>query len=645
MRFRSFCKFIVMLMGGLVAAVVVVLLTVDFGAYKTEITAALSEATGRELSVDGDFKLRFGIRPSVTAKGVKLANAPWGSRPQMMTAERFEAEIALLPLAQGRVEVKRLILVKPVLFIETDRKGRSNWAMDVADQGDNAVIPHIGTVVIRSGRATVVDGRTKQRRTIEISRLRLAPSGAYGAFGFDVQGALDGRRISAKGTLGIPSGFTDGAAPWQLDFVAKAGGAKINVIGSVKAPATAKGVDLDVTAEGRNVAKLAAWAGLRIPRMGPYRINSRISDKGARWRISRLRARFGKSDVNGTVTFTSRRNRVFVRAVFASSMLDLDAMGLTRAGQTKRKRSGRRSAAASSLVNDLEALRGVDASIKLRARRMRTAGIGLKGVSFNLSVSDGVAVLRPFKAGIGGGVATADVTLDATGTAPALALILRTKKVDAAELTPLFGAGDMFKGAVDLDVDLKSRGATLPALAAGLNGSFSAVMGKGELRNEYFDMLSTDVIQSISPWASPRRAARINCAVARFDVRNGIAISRATVIDSRRATVVGDGAIDLGRERVDFTVSPSVKDAGLVSLTVPIRISGSFDDPSIALHSGRLAKKTVGAVADLAESIIGIVGIGGSSGKARNPCVTALAAPAKRHSTNRSSGRGSSSRP
>jgi len=233
--------------------------------------------------------------------------------------------------------------------------------------------------------------------------------------------------------------------------------------------------------------------------------------------------------------------------------------------------------------------------------------------------------------------------LDATGEAPALAVILRTKKVNAAELTPLFGAGDMFKGAVDLDVDLKSRGATVSALAKGLHGSFSAVMGKGELRNEYFDMLSTDVIASISPWASPRRAAHINCAVARFDVRNGIAVSRATVIDSRRATVVGDGAIDLGRERVDFTVSPSVKNAGLVSLTVPIRINGSMDDPSITLHSGRLAKKTVGAVADLAESIISIVGIGNAS-KARNPCVTALAAPARRHSSNQTKRRGSSVR-
>ena len=98
MRFRSICKLIVIFLGGLVAAVVVVLLTVDFGAYKSEITAALTEATGRELSIDGDFKIRFGIRPSVTAKGVKLANASWGSRPHMMTAERFEAEIALLPL-------------------------------------------------------------------------------------------------------------------------------------------------------------------------------------------------------------------------------------------------------------------------------------------------------------------------------------------------------------------------------------------------------------------------------------------------------------------------------------------------------------------------------------------------------------------
>ena len=65
MRIRSLCKLIVMISGGLVAAVVVVLLTVDFGAYKSEITAALTEVTGRELSIEGDFKLRFGIREKI----------------------------------------------------------------------------------------------------------------------------------------------------------------------------------------------------------------------------------------------------------------------------------------------------------------------------------------------------------------------------------------------------------------------------------------------------------------------------------------------------------------------------------------------------------------------------------------------------
>jgi hypothetical protein len=631
MRFRAILKTMIVLMGGLVAAVVVVLLTVDFGAYKSEITAALTEATGRELTIDGDFKLRFGIRPSVTATGVKLANAPWGTRPHMMTAARFEAEIALLPLAQGRLEITRLILVKPKLFIETDKRGRSNWALDVAEQADHAVIPEIGTVVIRNGGATILDGATKVRTTVEIESLRLARSELYGSFGFDIVGAFDGRRLSAKGTLGIPSDGVGGASPWLFDFTARAGGAEIGVIGSIKKPAFAEGVDLDVTAEGRSLTKLAAWAGFRVPRMGSFRLDGRITDVGARWRISRLRARMGKSDANGSVTFAVRRKRVFVRATLASSRLDLDAIGLTNPNKAKRKT--RRKPTPKALIRDLEALRGIDATIKLRARRMRAGGIDLKGVALNLSVSDGVAVLRPFKAGIGGGVVTADVTLDVTGTAPALALILRAKKVDVAQLTSLLGAGDMLEGAVDVDLDLKSRGATMPALARALNGSITVVMGKGKLRNEYFDRLSTDVIESISPWASPRRAARINCAVARFDVRNGIAISRATVIDGERATLVGDGAIDLGREMIGFTVSPSVKDAGLVSLTVPIRISGPLGDPSVSLDSGRLAQDTVGAVRDLAESIGSFVGIVGASGKARNPCVAALAAPARRHSS------------
>ncbi len=137
-----------------------------------------------------------------------------------------------------------------------------------------------------------------------------------------------------------------------------------------------------------------------------------------------------------------------------------------------------------------------------------------------------------------------------------------------------------------------------------------------------------------------RRRQRGDAGVARLAGR----IADADESDNRFGEI-GDGAIDLGRERIDFTVSPSVKDAGLVSLTVPIRISGSLEQPSITLDSGRLAQDTVGAVADLAESIGSFVGIGSSSDKARNPCAAALAAPVKRHSQNRPPRRVSRPRP
>ena len=42
-----------------------------------------------------------------------LANIAGGSRPQMVTLDRLEAQVALLPLLSRRVEIDRLVLVLP----------------------------------------------------------------------------------------------------------------------------------------------------------------------------------------------------------------------------------------------------------------------------------------------------------------------------------------------------------------------------------------------------------------------------------------------------------------------------------------------------------------------------------------------------
>src|SRR5574341_2632341 len=112
------------LLGGLlgllilvVAAVVVILKSVDPREYAGKATALVKEKTGRELTIAGNGELRISLSPEIVAEKVAFANAPWGSRKEMARVRRVEVEIALLPLLRGEVRLERLILIEPDLLL------------------------------------------------------------------------------------------------------------------------------------------------------------------------------------------------------------------------------------------------------------------------------------------------------------------------------------------------------------------------------------------------------------------------------------------------------------------------------------------------------------------------------------------------
>ncbi|HEM47146.1 MAG TPA: AsmA family protein, partial [Alphaproteobacteria bacterium] len=91
----------------LVVGAVAVLMSTDFNQYKPRIAEEVKAATGRDLAIAGDLALKVSLSPAVTVEGVTLSNADWGSRPEMVSVERFEAEVALIPAIFGTIEVKR----------------------------------------------------------------------------------------------------------------------------------------------------------------------------------------------------------------------------------------------------------------------------------------------------------------------------------------------------------------------------------------------------------------------------------------------------------------------------------------------------------------------------------------------------------
>ena len=130
MKIRTIIGIAAVVVLGLVAAAVIYLMSIDVNQYRGLIAEKATSITGRKLTLAGPISLAVGLSPAVVINDARLANARWGTRPDMIKLKRIEVEVKLIPLIFGDIRVKRLILIEPDIWLETDKKGRGNWELD-----------------------------------------------------------------------------------------------------------------------------------------------------------------------------------------------------------------------------------------------------------------------------------------------------------------------------------------------------------------------------------------------------------------------------------------------------------------------------------------------------------------------------------
>ena len=118
----------------------------------------------------------------------------------------------------------------------------------------------------------------------------------------------------------------------------------------------------------------------------------------------------------------------------------------------------------------------------------------------------------------------------------------------------------------------------------------------------------------------------LNCIVSRIDVVDGVAKTDKLLLDTRRLTIAGSGALDLNTERLDLLLSPNPKQASLVSLANPVRVTGTLTAPHVTVTKlpRRWTTATSGLLAGLVNPaflLLAFSDIGSGNG---NPCAVAI---------------------
>ncbi len=99
----------------------------DLDGWKQNLSERMLKVSGRQLSFDGGIDFKISFPPRIIAHDVRIQNAPWGTRKDMLKADTLVAEIDFLPLLVGDVAVPRLRLVGVDILVETSKTGENNW--------------------------------------------------------------------------------------------------------------------------------------------------------------------------------------------------------------------------------------------------------------------------------------------------------------------------------------------------------------------------------------------------------------------------------------------------------------------------------------------------------------------------------------
>lgn len=152
-------------------------------------------------------------------------------------------------------------------------------------------------------------------------------------------------------------------------------------------------------------------------------------------------------------------------------------------------------------------------------------------------------------------------------------------------------AKGMKSGKVNVDIDVKGHGENANALIRSLNGSALLSGGEGSMTGDAVNLWASNLIMTMLSTVKGGSDTKILCTIADFKIENGIARSKAIIVDTEHVAIFGRGQIDLAAGRMDMVFTPKPKEENILSLATPIRVAGPIENPRVAPDTGGAIKK------------------------------------------------------
>jgi uncharacterized protein involved in outer membrane biogenesis len=597
------------------AAVAIVVSTVDLNRFMAPLEAKVKAETGRDLAIDGPVEFKLSLTPTIVVEDVKLGDAPWAAGREFVTAKRVEAQLALVPLLSRKFEIVELTLVNPTIALETDAQGRGNWefaSAGTASGGTSGATPAnlpsagaaaaaaslgVGTLSLRDGALTYRDGASGKLTSVAIESLVVHARSGATPIDASFRGRIDDVPIAIAGNFGSLEQLR--ARNWPYPIALR---------GQVN---------------GRDVT-----------------LSTKLAQRPSVTELAELDLSLGETIVRGSLRIDTSGARPLYRIELDIPKLALADAPLLAAPAARTAASSPPAGEASRyLIPDtplpLAGLRTVDAIGHVAIGELVAAnGVRASAISADFTLKDGKFTAPALHATLFGGTLAGSVALEIEPANASLRVHLDGRDLELASIMAAAGAPRELRGGkTRLAVDLASRGSSAHQWAASATGNVVLAVGPATLENGKLDLASSvnRLSDALNPFRAGDATTELVCVVVRLPLSSGVArIDRSIAGETSKIGVSASGTLDFRDETLDLSFHPQVRQGVVIAIPQVaelVRYKGNFRSPQVTIDATRTAETVVrlgaaiytGGLSVLGESVLRTTTEGGPG-----PCAIAM---------------------
>jgi AsmA family protein len=573
-----------------------------------------SSTLGRQVTLQ-HLHVRLGRTTLIAADKIAIAN-PKGFDGDLATIDQLVIEVEVMGYIHNRVlTLSKIVVEHPVANVRQLPDGTDNYTLQMKSSGSNKPT-QIGNLYIHNGAASVVMAKYKTDMNLTIHTERAPTTGTFAndpnIVVVTAGGTYSEQPISGSFRGGALLSLRDPAHPYPVDLHIANGSTTVALIGTVEQPMSFGGAKLKLTLAGQDMSDLYQLTNIPLPATPPYSITGHLDYTRNTIRFDNFYGRVGSSDLEGDLdeTHPISGGKPLVTANLASNRVDLTDLGgflgatpgkTTTPGQTAATREKVARAVASpkllpSTPINLPKINMANFEVHYTGKHIINKNVPLDNVVVNLSIENGRISLHPLDFAVGTGTIASDIDLNPMHNVLHTRADIDFRKLQLARLmvsTHTF-AGD---GTVGGSAHLRATGNSVAEMLGHGDGTMQLFMSHGgDISALMVDLAGLQVGDGILSLLGIPHKANIQCLVSDFTLTDGQLDTKALLLATTEANILGSGSADLSTEKLNLRLSTQATHFSIGSLSTPINIHGTLKDPSVLPAPGPLAARALPAI-------------------------------------------------